>query len=113
MGCETEKELEGTERLKEELCLWASCRGQTLIRTGKVSIELQLCILRLTSLFYISNILTFFSQYKSLLDSMQKIFVANLLLNLDDLTLVRGMMYYRKALELQAFLDMAKDEGKA
>ena len=25
--------------------------------------------------------------------------------------LVRGMMYYRKALELQAFLDMAKDEG--
>lgn len=25
--------------------------------------------------------------------------------------LVRGMMYYRKALELQAFLDMARDEG--
>ena len=25
---------------------------------------------------------------------------------------VRGMMYYRKALELQAFLDMAKDEGE-
>lgn len=24
---------------------------------------------------------------------------------------VRGMMYYRKALELQAFLDMARDEG--
>lgn len=24
---------------------------------------------------------------------------------------VRGMMYYRKALELQAFLDMAKEEG--
>nr|VDC62449.1 unnamed protein product [Brassica rapa] len=24
---------------------------------------------------------------------------------------VGGMMYYRKALELQAFLDMAKDEG--
>jgi hypothetical protein len=24
---------------------------------------------------------------------------------------VRGMMYYRKALELQAFLDMAKDDG--
>nr|VDD52201.1 unnamed protein product [Brassica oleracea] len=24
---------------------------------------------------------------------------------------VRGMMYYQKALELQAFLDMAKDEG--
>jgi len=23
------------------------------------------------------------------------------------------MMYYRKALELQAFLDMAKDEGNA
>lgn len=26
-------------------------------------------------------------------------------------TTVRGMMYYRKALELQSFLDMAKDEG--
>ena len=26
---------------------------------------------------------------------------------------VRGMMYHRKALELQAFLDMAKDEGNA
>lgn len=25
--------------------------------------------------------------------------------------IVRGMMYYRRALELQAFLDMAKDEG--
>lgn len=24
---------------------------------------------------------------------------------------VRGMMYFRQALELQAFLDMAKDEG--
>lgn len=24
---------------------------------------------------------------------------------------VRGMMYYRKALKLQAFLDMAEDEG--
>ena len=24
---------------------------------------------------------------------------------------VRGMMYYRKALELQAFLDMAEDDG--
>ncbi|KAI7979451.1 Callose synthase 3 [Camellia lanceoleosa] len=28
-----------------------------------------------------------------------------------DLRTVRGMMYYRKALELQAFLYMAKDEG--
>ncbi|KAL8139202.1 hypothetical protein V2J09_005203 [Rumex salicifolius] len=44
------------EELEEEICLWASYRGQTLTRT------------------------------------------------------VRGMMYYRKALELQAFLDMAKDE---
>lgn len=24
---------------------------------------------------------------------------------------VRGMMYYREALQLQAFLDMAEDEG--
>ncbi|KAJ3682000.1 hypothetical protein LUZ60_014573 [Juncus effusus] len=44
------------QEVEEELCLWASYRGQTLTRT------------------------------------------------------VRGMMYYKKALELQAFLDMAKDE---
>lgn len=25
---------------------------------------------------------------------------------------VRGMMYYREALKLQAFLDMAEDEGE-
>ncbi|XP_056169325.1 callose synthase 3-like [Syzygium oleosum] len=48
--CKSEEEME------EELCLWASYRGQTLTRT------------------------------------------------------VRGMMYYRKALELQAFLDMATDK---
>jgi len=28
-----------------------------------------------------------------------------------DIFAVRGMMYYRKALELQAFLDMAMHEG--
>ncbi|KAK4253647.1 hypothetical protein QN277_010295 [Acacia crassicarpa] len=52
----SEERLRGDEKLEEELCLWASYRGQTLTKT------------------------------------------------------VRGMMYYRQALELQAFLDMAKDE---
>lgn len=33
------------------------------------------------------------------------------MLKIYSLMLVRGMMYYRKALELQAFLDMAKEEG--
>ncbi|GLT82345.1 hypothetical protein SLE2022_007310 [Rubroshorea leprosula] len=54
--CKTEEELKETPDLEENLCLWASYRGQTLTRT------------------------------------------------------VRGMMYYREALELQAFLDMAKHE---
>ncbi|KAJ4777890.1 Glucan synthase-like protein [Rhynchospora pubera] len=56
-GCKTDEDFQARiEELEEDLCLWASYRGQTLART------------------------------------------------------VRGMMYYRKALELQAFLDMAKDE---
>ncbi|KAG6481589.1 hypothetical protein ZIOFF_058193 [Zingiber officinale] len=64
--CKTEDELRSKKELEEELRLWASNRGQTLTRTGKVLVKLQF---------------------------------------------VRGMMYNRKALELQAFLDMAKDEG--
>ncbi|KAI4386274.1 hypothetical protein MLD38_004220 [Melastoma candidum] len=54
--CKNEEELKLSDEGEEQLCLWASYRGQTLTKT------------------------------------------------------VRGMMYYRKALELQAFLDMAKDE---
>ncbi|GMP41984.1 hypothetical protein CsSME_00011891 [Camellia sinensis var. sinensis] len=54
--CSSEEELKGNAELEEQLCLWASYRGQTLTKT------------------------------------------------------VRGMMYYRQALELQAFLDMANDE---
>nr|QKN22528.1 callose synthase 1 [Urtica dioica subsp. dioica] len=54
--CTSEDELRASQELEDELCLWASYRGQTLTKT------------------------------------------------------VRGMMYYRKALELQAFLDMAKDD---
>ncbi|PON81166.1 Glycosyl transferase [Trema orientale] len=53
--CTSEEQLRTSVELEEQLCLWASYRGQTLTKT------------------------------------------------------VRGMMYYRKALELQAFLDMAKD----
>ncbi|KAI3799427.1 hypothetical protein L1987_34725 [Smallanthus sonchifolius] len=53
---QSEDDLKGNDELEDQLCLWASYRGQTLTKT------------------------------------------------------VRGMMYYRKALELQAFLDMAKDE---
>ncbi|XP_059074532.1 callose synthase 3 [Cryptomeria japonica] len=54
--CETEEEVLGDQKKKQELRHWASYRGQTLTRT------------------------------------------------------VRGMMYYRKALELQSFLDMAKED---
>ncbi|KAL8210472.1 hypothetical protein R6Q57_004909 [Mikania cordata] len=54
--CYSMNDLVGNEDLEDDLCHWASYRGQTLART------------------------------------------------------VRGMMYYRQALELQSFLDIAEDE---
>lgn len=80
--CYSEEEIKESVDLEEELRLWASYRGQTLTRTG--------------ILFW-----QFTSQWK--IRWINKIFV--------NIFAVRGMMYYRKALELQAFLDMAMHEG--
>lgn len=85
MCCENRKSLEDENKL-EELRMWASFRGQTLGRTGSVFI-----------LF-------------SKLDAhgiVRQLFFINAIIFLT----VRGMMYYSEALKLQAFLDMAEDEG--
>ena len=36
--CENEEQLRASEELEENLCLWASYRGQTLTKTGKFSL---------------------------------------------------------------------------
>lgn len=80
---------EDMEKLKdegkeEELRNWASFRGQTLSRTGNQILTTGYWWRTFSSHFYaISYLVT-----------------------------VRGMMYYREALKLQAFLDMAEDEGE-
>lgn len=83
-----EKLLKGNEKLDENVRLWASYRGQTLTRTGTT-----LTFLRI-SFFIIMKIVYYSDDFHYDFDKQ-----------------VRGMMYYRQALELQAFLDMASDEG--
>lgn len=100
MECEDLDGLRSTGK-EEELRNWASFRGQTLSRTGewkhfnnffmKLDFGLKLVhdMMSLTSTIFFFFLFWLFS-----------LFLA-----------VRGMMYYRKALKLQAFLDMAEDEG--
>ena len=64
----------------DEILPWASYRGQTLLRTGKVTISLVLYEL-------------YMSCYLTLCFTM----------------LVRGMMYYRRALEIQCIQDKILD----
>jgi callose synthase len=84
MCCENRKSLED-ENKSEELRSWASYRGQTLGRTGSV--------------FVLFSKLDFYVILRHFV-IIAIIFVT-----------VRGTMYYREALKLQAFLDMAEDEG--
>jgi callose synthase len=84
MCCDNRKSLEDENKSKE-LRSWASFRGQTLGRTGSVFV--------LISKLDVDGIL-------SHIVIIAIIFVT-----------VRGTMYYREALKLQAFLDMAEDEG--
>lgn len=84
MGCESRESLEDEHKM-EEFRRWASFRGQTLSRTGSVFV--------LFSKLDVHGIL----RHSVIIEIM---FVT-----------VRGMMYYREALKLQAFLDMAEDEG--
>ncbi|CAI9108896.1 OLC1v1008598C1 [Oldenlandia corymbosa var. corymbosa] len=66
---------------------WASLRGQTLSRTGsKITTSTTGCLL------------SFFSQ------NLHFWLIASILIA------VRGMMYYRRALKLQAYLDMATEK---
>ena len=83
MGCENLDALK-REGKEEELRNWASFRGQTLRRTGeKLQQYLQIALYR-----ELTNFMLF-----------------------SCMNTVRGMMYCRDALKLQAFLDMADDEG--
>ena len=86
--CSNEEELKEVSELEEELRLWASYRGQTLTKTGFSSFPL-------SATFHLSLLIKRCSTSNS-------VFYRNS---------VRGMMYYRKALELQAFLDTAEDQG--
>jgi len=69
----------------DDIRLWASYRGQTLARTGIMisypSLSYKICVF---SAYLILSIL---------------------------LCIVRGMMYCRRALELQCYEDMINDEG--
>lgn len=94
MKWDNEEDVRGLdEALEENLRLWASYRGQTLTKTG------------MKCVYYIF-VATFFLLLITGRQAFSCIFTCSFVL-----LSVRGMMYYRKALELQAFLDMAKDEG--
>ena len=86
INCKRESEVWGNEENVLQLRHWASLRGQTLCRTGNSII---------TSALFLSN-----------MDDL-----ANLQMSFF-LWIVRGMMYYRRALKLQAFLDMASESGR-
>lgn len=74
------------EGKEEELRMWASFRGQTLSRTGDWKWFWNIC--------------------KTKYDCPK----CNIQYILFGVT-VRGMMYYREALKLQAFLDLAENKG--
>lgn len=82
LNCKKESEVWENDENILQLRHWVSLRGQTLCRTGNV-------------LFSPVNSLSVFS-----------------LLLIVNSAAVRGMMYYRRALKLQAFLDMASETGK-
>ncbi|KAM3282637.1 callose synthase 5 [Capsicum chacoense] len=84
IGCKKEQEVWENEENILQLRHWASLRGQTLCRTGTFKY--------------------FFSSYSFGLNSFLSIIYCNCLF-----FSVRGMMYYRRALKLQAFLDMASE----
>ncbi|PHT31778.1 Callose synthase 3 [Capsicum baccatum] len=84
IGCKKEQEVWENEENILQLRHWASLRGQTLSRTGTFKY--------------------FFSSYSFGLNSFLSISYCNCLF-----FSVRGMMYYRRALKLQAFLDMASE----
>lgn len=83
INCKEDSEIYDNEESTLQLRHWVSLRGQTLCGTGT------LCV--------IINLKTSLPLY---------VLVTNISFA------VRGMMYYRRALKLQAFLDMASESGK-
>lgn len=82
-------EQDSSDEIKEEdLRDWASFRGQTLSRTGEQH-KSSIFLLKLNKLGDVLPIMNLTSPGST----------------------VRGMMYYRQALKLQAFLDMAEHDG--
>lgn len=93
MQCEYSEVLKD-ESKKEELRNWASFRSQTLSRTGE------------------RKVLVMFISLAFILDQADAIFIRNMVSNFVSFVVtVRGMMYYREALRVQAFLEMAEEEG--
>lgn len=87
LGCKKESEVWENDENILQLRHWASLRGQTLCRTGTFKDFF------LSHSFWLNSFLLIVYRYC--------IFFS-----------VRGMMYYRRALKLQAFLDMASEGGK-
>lgn len=83
LNCKKDSEIWENEENILQLRHWVSLRGQTLCRTG-----IKCIIIFRLSFAYQFFVLTTFG------------------------IAVRGMMYYRRALKLQAFLDMANEDGK-
>lgn len=81
LNCKKESEVWENEENILHLRHWVSLRGQTLCRTGRF------LIITFRLVFHIC------------------------LLLIHIVFAVRGMMYYRRALRLQAFLDMASEKG--
>ena len=85
LSCKQKSEIWENDEHILQLRHWVSLRGQTLCRTG-----------------FRFKIIFFRLIYGSLSVSQISFGAA-----------VRGMMYYRRALKLQAFLDMATEMGKS
>lgn len=92
MGCENLDAVKD-EGKQEELRNWASFRGQTLSRSGKTKKRFNRYL-----------VFGFWSKQSKKVND-QNLTSCSLALT------VRGMMYYKEALKLQAFLDMAVNEG--
>lgn len=99
VGCEDLNALLSEEK-EDELRDWASFRGQTLSRTGITS---KMVACKDFFFFFFLSIISFkYGLYEKLVSYFSF---------LSLVLTVRGMMYYKKALKLQAFLDLAEDEG--
>jgi hypothetical protein len=109
MKLQSELQIWNNDEYVDELRHWASYRGQTLSRTGK----------ELLNSPFLSNNPLCNAQIETCATCVIHVFITWRNNSVEHWQLaccwlpVRGMMYYRRALELQAFLDMASEEGNA